>query len=173
VALKIVNRALDLAAQACFGSYQYYLALCHRCHLLQAAGRQEAALVDLEEASCSELPEVQDAVRVLSAKIGVDFKGQAVSGPKTKTWAERRADLSLRNARLDISALSDLENNLIEQLATKPKSTHELIAALYGPRGSFFDRENRLKQLLHRVRKKRPQLIRYESGCYFLNDPST
>jgi hypothetical protein len=174
LAMKTVSRALAYTSKHLFGSKQYYLALCHRAQLFLERDLLDLAALDYEEARCSDLPEVVGAVEVLYAMF--ETKNHSVLSPSASTrtriatWVDR-ADEPMRTFSKN-NALTDLECRLLEILGEGPHNKFELMEALYGG-GNILGLENRLKQLLHRVRKKHPALIGIENGNYFLLDAPT
>lgn len=64
--------------------------------------------------------------------------------------------------------LSQLEAKLIESLNSSPKTKFEIIDELYGSEIDSFAAENRLKNILFRLKSKFPGLIRLKNGKYFI-----
>lgn len=64
---------------------------------------------------------------------------------------------------------SPIETELVQALASGPKNRYELIDALYGATSDVSAGENRLKNILHRIRSRYPELIRYKRGRYELS----
>lgn len=173
VALKIVNEALEYLRMSSYGSYQFYNALCNRCHLNLQLEYFNAALMDYEEASAAPFIEVKGQLATLEEwfkELGMNPMVQ--SDPSSRpymrpTWVERVEKKSALEAK---GKLSDLEAQLIHTLLEGPCDRHTLIEKLWGSTTDFFSLENRLKQLLHRLRKKEPDLIGFKEGKYFILD---
>ena len=70
------------------------------------------------------------------------------------------------------SGLSDLQAQLLDVLRAGPKDRHALISALWGDAEDYFHLENRLKQLLHRIKKRDSSLIGFLNGKYFILEGS-
>lgn len=81
---------------------------------------------------------------------------------KSQTETERTAP------KLELAG--DAEK-VLECLRTGSKDKFELIRYLYGEEINFFVAENRFKNLMHRIRQKCPDLIRFERGSYCLLTP--
>ncbi|MGZ3774574.1 MAG: hypothetical protein ACXVCY_02055 [Pseudobdellovibrionaceae bacterium] len=64
---------------------------------------------------------------------------------------------------------SKVELNLLEVLKKCQKlDKHSLIELLYGPSVDFFTAENRLKNLIFRIRKKKKSLVVFKDGYFSL-----
>jgi tetratricopeptide (TPR) repeat protein len=170
VALRNVDEALVILRERAHGSYSFYMALCHRAHLHLELGHRKLATTDFEEASAAEFPEIIAALKVIREwmerdQTVVTVKTPEPAVPNVPTWEERKNSSSH-------PPLSQLESLLIRELADGPKDRHSLIQALWGTEGNFFHLENRLKQLIHRFRKKEGELISFAEGRYYLADRS-
>lgn len=169
-ALKVAQDAVEILRTHAYASYQFYLSLCHLCQLHLEQGHQRAALLDYEEAVAANFPEVRAALEVLEGKLRAAGLVPGLSAPESppearpKTWTERL------ERGPNQASLSAMESRLVEILAGGARDRHALIRELWGDQGDYFDLENRLKQLLHRVRKKRSDLLGYADGRYFLLD---
>ena len=86
------------------------------------------------------------------------------------TWEHRLEHLLACGAAPEAQALSPLEERLLEFIAASPKTKFEIMDHLYGDRLNTEVRENRLKNLLNRLRKKRPELIVFENEKYRIAD---
>jgi hypothetical protein len=81
------------------------------------------------------------------------------------TWLERLAE-----GKNSEEPLSDLEDRLLVLLSCKPRDKYYLIQDLYGEKIDFVAAENRLKNIISRLRKKRPGKILFTDGYYSLVD---
>ena len=163
-ALQYVNRSLQHFAND-WGNLNYYLALTHRAHLLLQMGRDQEAEMDLEMASTGKFPEVQGAIELIRS-----WREKRPAQVESKTlepsWQARMRDPA---AEMKASDLSEMEEKLLQYLATGPKEKGEVLDYLYGDRIDTSARENRLKNLLFRLRKRDAQMIRTEQGRLVLN----
>ena len=173
VALRYVNSALELLRRSAYGSYTFYMALCHRCQINLELDHRDAARIDFEEASAADFPEIKNSVVVLRqwmADKKIEIHSDKVTNQETKhtppTWIERQEQGPLN--LVGKKALSELEAELIQILSKGPQDRHSLIAKLWDQSIDFFHLENRLKQLLFRIRKKHPNLIGYGMNQYYL-----
>ncbi|MNU07531.1 hypothetical protein D3C72_2531640 [compost metagenome] len=66
--------------------------------------------------------------------------------------------------------MTDLEERIVALLSSKPRDKYKLIEDLYGDRIEINAAENRLKNLLNRLRKKIPGRIVFENGLYKIAD---
>ncbi|MNL58796.1 hypothetical protein D3C87_1824650 [compost metagenome] len=63
-----------------------------------------------------------------------------------------------------------MEDRLVCLVSCRPRDKFEIIDDLYGEKIDFDAAENRLKNLLNRLRKKRPGLIQLIDGRYHIVD---
>lgn len=172
IALQYANEAVKLLREQSYGSYNFYLALCHRCHIHLELGQMKAAVIDFEEASCANFPEVKHSIQVLSKWFEEKDLCSGASVPSVKsqmttaTWKEREG----KTFSTQSEALSDLQERLLAILSTGPKDRFEIIAQLWDEKTDFFHLENRFKQLIHRTRKRDNHIIGFNRGKYFLMD---
>lgn len=173
-ALKRSNEAIQLLSRTHFGSYQYLLALANRCDILLDLGYTDLACADYEEITCSQIPEVIGATQVLWSRAGKAHswpRPTAEQMPQLPTWLERSAvQAGDAPAALVSAVFTPMETALIEALSQSSQTTAELVTKIYGDQGDFLNKENRIKQLLHRLKKKAPQLIVRAEGRYRLAD---
>ncbi|MFS4459386.1 hypothetical protein [Bdellovibrio sp. HCB2-146] len=163
-ALRYANRSLTLLSR-CPGTHHQQLALLNRCHILCDMKRFREALVDFESLRSSSHPEVKAGVKALEQVImqneaGVD---QTSLHP---TWLERLA--YQENGTME--PLTDMEDRLVCLVSCRPRDKFEIIDDLYGEKIDLEAAENRLKNLLNRLRKKRPGLIQLIEGRYHIVD---
>jgi tetratricopeptide (TPR) repeat protein len=171
VALRLADEAVSILREHAYGSYSFYMALCHRAHLHRQLNHPSLSMEDYEEALPAEFPEIQGALVVvrqwlLESGLSVPaVPAKEVRRTSVPTWEERK-ESPLRSP----VELSDLESQLLQELAAGPKDRHALIQALWGEGCDFFHLENRLKQLIHRFRKKERNLISFAEGRYYLTE---
>ena len=101
------------------------------------------------------------ALEEVITKAKVDNCSRADNHP---TWLERLAEE--RTGEL----MTDLEDRMIALLSSKPRDKYMLIEDLYGDRIALDAAENRLKNLLNRLRKKMPGKILLDNGFYKIAD---
>lgn len=167
VALKLCNQSLRFLKDD-FGSIDYYLAIVHRSHLLFDMGRNQEAEMDYQQALTGDFPEVREALKVLQmirGKNDTDLQ----EGSLTPTWKERLGEVhdSQKQQRL-----SRLEGELLKFIATSPRTKFEIIEHLYKEKIDFKLLEDRLKNLMSRLRKRRPGLVVLDGGKYRISDES-
>ena len=168
-ALKVALRYGTRAIAACkndLGGQIYYLAILHRAHLLFDLGRTMEAKTELELARAADFPVVRSAYGALAEIMG----GTASARPEfiLRTWAERLRDFQKDQSR--VTKLSPVEESLIAFLASGPKEKFAITDHLFGKDLHPLKAENRLKNLVHRVRKKFPGLIHFDHDHYSLAD---
>ena len=171
LALATVEDAIQTLNRTHFGTYQYYMAVAHRSHVRADLGHKALARRDYEEVAYAQLREATDFARnlrvVLEARdVFVNEPPVAASSlPVPPTWQKRvTGEVEAEEV------LTELEDRLIGLLAAGPKTKDELIEALYGNKGDYLIFENRLKQHLHRLRRKRSDLVGRQAGKYVLID---
>lgn len=161
-ALRFCNRAIA-AAGSNPGGLTAMLAIAHRAHLLHELNRPREAEVDFELASTSTFPAVQAACAVLADLMRRSPAEAPTNAPTT--WKERAAETA---GRLPLSAI---EEKVIRFVSEKPRGKFEITDHLFGDDVHPLTAENRLKNLIHRIRKKRPGLIVLKDDRYSLADP--
>lgn len=174
-ALKYCNRSIAISRRD-FGSRAYFLSIAHRCHLFHQMGRDEEAELDFGAARVCAIPEVQEALKVITMLRGV--KTGSVVSPTidenrlTPSWRER---LSTPIEATDCAEgaqekLAPMENRLIQFVGAAARTKYEIIEHLYGEKLDLSVTENRLRNLLHRIKRRRPSLIVFEEGRYKIAD---
>jgi hypothetical protein len=162
-ALKYSCRAI-LFLQKTSGTYQHHMALLNRCHVLCDMGRYHDALEDFDIIKNSPHAEVKAGVKALEeviTKAKIDNCSRIDNHP---TWLERLAE------ERPSEVMTDLEDRMIALLSSKPRDKYMLIEDLYGDRIAIDAAENRLKNLLNRLRKKMPGKILFDNGFYKIAD---
>ncbi len=168
-ALKYVNRAVATLAKNA-GNLAFYYALAHRCHLFCQLGAFADARGDAEVVLCSRFPEAHAAIEVLTAdypellpnRSATPLLGNPAEA-RTFTWNERRSEKKAVK-------LTKLEQKVLELLSEKPRSKVDLIEHLYGTRLERSVTENRLNNLLARIRKRFPGLVIHAEGKYRMKE---
>lgn len=165
VALKHCDEALKLL-RSDIGTLHHDLAVVHRAHLLVDLLRVPEARLEHQRAALSTHAEIRAAAEIVRTQIEKISPPYGLnSGLLTPTWKERLDEIKTGEAHTR-SALGPLENDLLRLISESPKSKHELIEALYPEKSSFSALEERLKNLLSRLRKKFPALILFQDGKY-------
>lgn len=170
IAVKYANRSIAIFTRSNPAGLDYCLALTHRAYLYCEIGVYPNAAVDIEAALISNFPEVQSAVKIMSEKfLNLKFAQRTPKNQLSNTqftnpsWTERRSEDLPKHT-------SKLESKLIDILIKKPQSKSELCRLLYGDRIDIFAKENRLGNLLNRVRKRHPYLIIFKNDKYYLSE---
>lgn len=146
-----------------FGSLQYFLTVAHYVNLLLQTGAWSEAVAYYEELSLCDFKEIKEIKDVIEA--GIDGNAQSKSYAHLPfTWRERLNNFQLAPQY----PFTDKERILIESLTESPKSIEELSAHIYGSRIDLQSSVGRTKQLVHRVRRKAPNLIAFQGGKYAL-----
>lgn len=159
VSLKYVNLSLQFLEKES-GSLNFYLALAHRAQVYFELGHTPDALADLEQADLSPFPEITQAVQHLKnqylTKTTVDV---LLLDP---AWREKVRD----SQDLKSEGLSEHEQLLLEFLMIQPRNKQDILVLLYGDKITPEHADNRLKNLLIRIRKKMPHAILFADGLY-------
>jgi hypothetical protein len=146
------------------GTIHKGLGLLQKAHILFDLKKNAEAQRLIQEAKSYPFPEVKEAVLVLEKKISNKSLNIALKN-LIPTWKERFKDFFLGTTG---AAHVNLEQKVISTLSQNPRDKFDLIEELYGAEESFFLFENRLKNLLNRVRRKYPgQLVFSENKYYF------
>ena len=158
-----------------FASLDYYTALVHRAHVWIDLGRPENARMDAEMAAAADFEEIRGALTILNA----------LHDPATEIlhdrslhpgWRERKRETHRRLKKKTedqprrATLSGQLEDRLVMLLKNGPRDKFELMDGLYGNLLSVEVRENRLKNLLNRIRKKSPGLVHLWNGRYEISD---
>jgi hypothetical protein len=151
LAVKSIRDAVEVSKKRA-DSLVHARVVFQKYQLLLATDRPEEALKDLEFCRASQFPEIQTLVG------GAVVPILASEGQK-KSRGRGKGDLS------------ELEVDLLKFLVEGAKDKYQIIEHMYGTRLSLDVTENRLKNLLNRIRKKRPDLIVFEDGKYRIVDP--
>lgn len=171
VALKFANRALVYLGRD-FGSLHYYLGIVHRAHVLFDLHRDREAVLDLEQASACDFPEIKEAIKTVKKnylKDALKADLEIKQARMTVTWRER---FNNGPTLATLCQLGEMEEALVRFLATGAHDKFQIIEHLYGKKIEFESAENRFKNLIGRIRKKYPGLLAFENGKYRVSDDS-
>lgn len=146
-----------------FGSLQYYLTTAHLLNLLLQLNRWEEAVPYYEELKLSPFMEVSEIREVIENYLDGRDKPREYSHLPA-TWRERLTDLF----RQKQERFTSKEEALVETLTSGPLTLDELAARIYGSKIDYESAIARTKQLVHRLKKKAPSLLRSQGGKYVL-----
>jgi tetratricopeptide (TPR) repeat protein len=159
MALKFASRSVASGSPN-LGAQNYYLALAHRAHVLFAMDRRIEAKVDYEEASTALFPAVQEACKLLTHLFSAGT--QAIDANRlNRSWQERL------QGEKGKAKFSPNEEKLLELVSLSPRTKFELMDQLF-PGVEHFAAENRLKNLIFRIRRKAPGLLVTEADRFLL-----
>ena len=162
-ALKYAHRAIAVFSKNA-GGIDYHLALTHRAHIYCQLDSFFEARTDAELAMNCTFPEVQGSIEILRSNfpslIALPIQKTNLNYV-TPTWKERNFEKAAKRT-------AKLEGRLIELLTHKSHSKRELCEILYGNRLRDDVTENRLNNLLNRIRKRNPRLIVFRAAQYHL-----
>ena len=187
-ALKYINKSIDLLESHDYGGLNYYLAIAHRCQILLLSGFHQEAQMDFELASAAPFTEIKNSLSAIyciqnvllnkNEKDQLQNMVQYLTDIETKVspiWKERIylfKSLFKKNKHDQQFNLTQTESELISALATSPKDKGELIHLMYGERVDYSSAENRLKVLMSRLKRKKPELIVFQDGKYQISKVS-
>jgi hypothetical protein len=163
--LKYAQLAVNLYEDAP-DSREYFHALLQRAELLVLLERILEAKVDLDMVKIAKFPEIQEALRTFEA-IYFGAANEINVGIMAPAWQERAQHQAEERSR---SSLSPKEEKLITILAKGKKDKFQIIEALYPDEKDIIKLENRLNNVLNRLRKKLPGLVHFDGKNYFLSD---
>jgi len=150
------------------------MVMAHHAHLLVSLSRFTEASQILEELKILNFPEVIATLKILELSL-LEAKKKLHSSSELKmldmanslpTWKERFLELI---DKLSGRQTENLEDQLIDLLQKESLDKFDLVERLYGSQNSFFMFENRLKNLLNRVRKKYPKRLEFKDNKYSLS----
>ncbi len=166
-ALKYSTKALSLMGEN-KNTLNYFLTLLNHTHILFDLNSRSDALVAADEILASSHIEIKSALMVLAEKYQFNLNQKTLDHPVLlPTWQERLKS----SPKLDMY-LTDLESKVIDLLSKQKATKHDLIELLYGQNIDYESAENRLKNLLNRLRKKIPDKILFSEGFYSLRQSS-
>jgi tetratricopeptide (TPR) repeat protein len=166
-ALHYTNLAVQ-ALEAEAGSKDYFMALLHRGILYYEMKDLKNAKLELEKVLIAPFLEVKEGAKVLA---------NLIAGKELYPVDEFLITPSLKKEVLEYKqkqnpVLGDHEFLLVKRLFNSPLSRYEIIEAIYPQNIPISSLENRLKNLLNRMRKKYPGLIKNKNGRYELTNKS-
>lgn len=184
--LGALSKAVELAGRSIATCHDHPLSenyfLCHaqRAHVLLEMNRDLEALRDLEIVKMSRFPVVIAAYEVLlrlfprlcSKTVGEVEKRSPVDESAVADGAEEcpvslpEWRTRLETSNLPLATLSAQEEALVQFVAAAPRSKFAICDHLFGTSVHPFAAENRLKNLLGRIRKKCPGLVIYSNELY-------
>ena len=169
---KILDAAFENSTRAneClqgeFGNLHSLLCLAGHVDILIDQRKIKEARSQLSRLKLFDFVEVKEAIKVLELRLSIESKSSVVDQNCLPTWKERYQDF--KDAK-PAASKTPLELRLIEILNEGPKDKFELIETLYGQSDSFFACENRLKNLLNRVRNRHPGKLKFQDGKYLIS----
>lgn len=176
-ALKYSVLALGYLRKYDFGSLDYYTALAQHSHVLIELGRQNEVRLCLEEIRICDFKEIKTIYQLLVYfNDGIQPMQQNQFNELPQFWQEKlnyKNNQNICDSSTEVMALSEHENRVLEFLKDRGRDKYELISFMYGDLIGQESAENRLKNLLNRIRKKRPGLIYYRNTKYWLSDSPT
>ncbi len=164
-ALLYANRSLKYLDRH-RGGLNYFLALALRSYIFVSLGRLPEAKLDYELARYAKFPEITEALKILQVAFEPGHAAPIQLEYLTPAWRER-----VENNRVSMVRVGSLEDKAVRYLSNGSLTKHELISKLYGSNIDIFSAENRLKNLLNRIRKRHKGLIVYDEGKYLLGEP--
>lgn len=155
------------------GSLHFYYALLQKAHLLVETGRSDAAKSTLIEVQMASFPEVHATARFIECLLEPK-KTWSKEDEKylVPTWRERLPQIIGRNMKVEFHPRIEatmLEERLLKTLWSGPMAKWDLIERLYPNETGALVLENRFKNLVGRVRKKFPGVLRFHDGRYFVD----
>lgn len=166
IAREYATQAITLLQEHALGSREYGLGLVHRAHLHLEENNLAAAKQDLTYALTISHVEVQSACGAIAGKFNLNLN-HLTSTQILPTWKERLLDSKTSQP------LSKLEAQIIMLLSEGPRTKFELMDELYGDLIDHESKENRLKNLLSRVRSRLPNLILFQDQKYSISEPTS
>jgi hypothetical protein len=164
-ALRYSNRALLLLKKD-RSSLHYYMALLNRCHILCDLLLWSEAQKIFDEIMSGSFIEVKAASAALYKIINNKKSTADVNRIELNpTWSER-----LNNKAEHADSLTPTEEKFIAYISEVRRSKEQIIQHLFGDLIDSESANNRFKNLLSRIRKKRPLLVTFENGVFGLED---
>jgi len=169
MSLEMVERALTLL-QSERGCSHHGHALLQKAHVLLDLKRDSQVPALILEAEMTPFSEIQSAAKLLRVATDASLMwSRDLEKDLLPTWRNRVPQLTTR-AKIGRAAevTSELEERLLKIIYNGPVNKWDLIERLYPSGGSPLALENRLKNLLGRVRQKYPEKIVCLDGRYSL-----
>jgi hypothetical protein len=178
-ALKYANRAIHFL-QRDTGTFHYYMTLLNRAHILIDLGRLPEARVDADQTRVAGFKEVVEGLKLvelrLAEKTGLIESEYAQvlknSMQLNEMEVSSRERFMAHQTGSELEPLTALESKLIQLLSDGRKTKFDLIDRLYESSIDFESREARFKNVLARLKKKRPGLIVLDEGYYRISEPT-
>lgn len=153
LALVYSNKALRLLKEDS-RTVHYFEALLHRCHLYIKLGHFDKAHADFQYAKTSDHLSTQDAVEAIKQLL--QGKTESVEFDHIEPcW---KVKLDLNGSRKTIK-FSKTETKFLDFVKSEPKERIEIIDHLYGADAHYESSLNKLRVLIHRLKKKAPKLL--------------
>jgi hypothetical protein len=162
LSLNFVNKSIQYLDRE-YGSMNYFLALAQKAHTLMMLDRPVETQKVLQVLKLSRYPEVLEAARVIEYKLGKLKKEEITRGNLTEAWT------NLLEIGPNVK-LGELEQKVIKTLSQDSLTRYELMVKIYGTNISHESAENRLKNLMNRIKKNVPGLIIFHNGKYRLSE---
>ncbi len=172
VALEHCDQAIELMKEES-GSIHFDHAILHRAQLLLDLNRHHEAMIEIERARTSGFTETQSALKVLEglaseqARVAIG-QNENVAKLLSPMWRER-LEGNNKGQNLAIN-LTPSESQVLNFITEKPRDKFEIISYLYSGESGSELLEDRLKNILMRLRKKLPGFILVDQGKYRIAD---
>lgn len=163
-ALETINKAIEYLIKD-FGSLHYYEALTNKIHYSLRLGLINQAKTDFEILKQANFEKIQNDILALE----MTFQDEKYNANPLKTsmsWIDR---LQNKEYQSQLSVLTPSEEKLIEYISTRSLKKSELIDFFSNDESDYTSKDNRLKNLISRIRKKRPGLINYDGTFYSIS----
>lgn len=167
-ALKYANRAIALYTKHSPGGLDYHIQLIHRAHLHLEMGAFREARIDCEMGLACSFPAAHAAINLILTKFP-DFTIK----PNSASVDDAPFNWKIKSLDPVAKKTSKHESILFELLMKRPYSKIELCTILYGNKIDQLVAENRLQNLLSRIKKWNPKLIICHNSKYFLSESPT
>lgn len=166
-ALKMAEHAVDLLELE-RGSIHFGHALLQKAHVMIDLHRESEVLPLILEAEMAPFPEVLAAAKLLRTALDpARVWDRAWENDLMPTWRNRVPQLTtMAKVGRGTEISTELEERLLKIVYNGPVDKWDLIERLYPKGGAPLALENRLKNLLNRVRRKYPEKIVCSEGRY-------
>ncbi|MGE0615912.1 MAG: hypothetical protein AB7P04_09740 [Bacteriovoracia bacterium] len=150
------------------GSREFYQARLHFGFALAVNGYRADALRELRRTDVAFDPEIRGAREVLGRILRADYRERPFLGTPDPIWRARYRACAERakQAIARFYGARGLEARLLQEIQGGPKTKHELIETLYGTQIDYFSGENRLKNVISRLRRRLPGVLSFHEGRY-------
>jgi len=169
-ALKYARRAVAILSKNA-GSAPFHYALVHRCHVFCQLQSFAEAKLDAELAVCCSFEDVHAELALIRAEFPILDNALKLTPTKnSKSEVFPSSSITERIGESRAGRMTRLEQRLIQLVGERSRTKADLARELYGNRLSASVIENRLGNLLSRIRAKHPGLIAYVEGRYCLSE---